>query len=679
MAVFRSGQQPSQLLWWRRDEPGRAMVDTAKAIEESNDHRARRRQNLRHMRLYCNRDLSSIYQAGVAVDTYDAGVWLTMNVVQSCVDTVASKLWKTPRIQASVQDGDWSLKQRAKKLSRFADGLWHAQKWASKSRQMGIDATLFGSGYVHVFADRTGDEDGEVVIERVLPDELIYDETEAINGLDSLRCLYRKKWVHRELLLEQWLDKADKKNREHVRDAIDNAPGANPREYYTSSAAEMVAVYEGWHLPSRHGSDDGTHIIAIEGTSEYATLFKGPWKRRRFPIVGMPWNKLPVGFSGRSLAEELVPIQIRLNEILETLTAGQNMMCVPKIFAKKGSLDMDTWTNAFAELIQTNGDPGSSIQVVTPPGVSPELYKERDFWWQFAFEQTGISMLSATAEKPEGIGSAVALRELLDREDMRLTPKGKQWEEANVEVFEAAVDAMDELMEEGRKVTVQVPREKFVQSISWSGKDGVDLERDKYILKADAVSSLPSTPQGRKQYAVELWQLGAVNREQFLQMLELPDTTSTMNLILASIELAERAMEIMVEQGRYEAPEEYSDLVLARTIAMQTYLRERMDGAPDKVLLLLLRYVQECTELMEADAPAQADAQRAQAQMAGAEGAPGMAAPAPVQPAPVPVPQPMPAAPPVEMPMQTGPAPELLPAPETMMVPAGEAVAPVVG
>jgi hypothetical protein len=194
---------------------------------------------------------------------------------------------------------------------------------------------------------------------------------------------------------------------------------------------------------------------------------------------------------------------------------------------------------------------------------------------------------------------------------MRLTPKGKQWEEGNVDVFECVIDAADELAERNKKVTVQVPgRRNAFSMLEWKGKRGVDMARDKYILRADAVNALPSTPQGRKQYAVELWQLQAITREQFLQMLELPDTMSTMNLILASLELTEKAMEIMIEDGRYEAPEEYADLKLARAIAMQWYLRERMDDAPEKVLQRLLRFVDECGEMMAANDNGGAQAQQ---------------------------------------------------------------------
>jgi hypothetical protein len=605
------------LLWWKSATPGRDAVAIARAIEDSTDHQARRRQSLRHMKLYANRDLQSLYDCGVAVQTFDAGVYLTMNVVQSCADTVAAKLWKAPRIQASVQDGDWSLKQRAKKLTSFADGLWYANKWAGESRQTGVEATLFGSGVVQVYGEDKGDDEGEVIIERVLPDELIYDETEAVGGLKTLRTITRKRWVHRQVLLEKWLDKGEpsKKNRELRRLAILQAPGANPREYYTASAAEMIPVYESWHLPSGHDTDDGMHIIAVPGQDENATLFKGPWKRRRFPLSFLPWTRLPTGLIGRSLAEELVPIQIRINELLETIDSGQRLLCVPKVFYAKNSINVDTWTNAFAEMIEVNGDPNTTVRFTTPSGVSKEIYDERGFWWKHAFEVTGVSMLSATAQKPEGVASAVALRELLDREDMRLTPKGRQWEEFHCDVFENCVDAADELAERERTVKVQVPGKSVFKQVQWRGKKGVDMERDKYILRADAVNALPSTPQGRKQYAVEIWQLGAIDRAQFLAMLELPDTGSTMRLILSSLELTEKAMEIMTEGDKYEPPEEYADLRLAQTIAMQTYLRERQDDAPDRVLLRLQRFIDECTEMLAAN------------DNAGGGGAPPAAAP----------------------------------------------------
>lgn len=601
---LQANQGMRSLLWWQNKETqGRDMVSVAQAIESSNDHQTRRRQSLTHVKLYSNRNLTSLYECGVATRTYDAGVYLTMNVVQSCVDTIAAKLWKTPRIQCSVQDGDWTLKQRAKKLTGFADGIWAANKWPGESRQWGVESTLFGTGAVLTYGEDSGDDAGSIITERVMLDELIFDETEAVNGIKGLRTIYRKKWVHKELLLEKWADYGDKKDKAARRVAILTAQGKSPRETgYAANAADMIAVYEGWHLPSKADGSDGRHVIAIEGQSEACTLFAGEWKRKRFPLSFLDWTRLPKGLIARSLAEELVPIQIRLNEILETIDVGQRTLCVPKVFYRANTINVDTWTNAFGELIQVDGDPNSSVRIETPRGVSEEIYTERDFWWKHSFEVTGISMLSATAAKPEGISSAVALRELLDREDMRLTPKGKQWEEANVDVFECVIDAADELAERKKTVSVQVPgKRNSFSSIQWRGAKGVDMDRDKYILHADAVNALPSTPQGRKQYAVELWQLQAISREQFLQMLELPDTGSTMNLILASLDLTEKAMEMNVDGPRYVGPNEYSDLKLAQTIATQTLMREDMDDAPDKVLERLYRFIDECSEMIAAN------------------------------------------------------------------------------
>ena len=610
-------QGVASVAWWDAKNTitgygqGQNMVRVAKAIEDSSDHKRAVSMCLRHLKLYANRDLKSLYDCGVAIGTYDGGVYLTMNVVQSCCDTIAAKLWKTPRIQCSVQDGDWTLKQRAKNLTGFCDGVWHANNWPGLSRQWGLDSTLFGSGVVATTGEIDGDDEGDVVIERVLRSELIFDETEAINGIKHLRSIYRKRWMHKELLLEKaegWAGESDsKKDVAARRVAIQKAAGANPRERYLVNAADMVPVYEGWHIGSKADGSDGLHVIAIEGDSETATLFNGPWKRKRFPFSFLPWTPLPKGLIARSLAEELVPIQIRLNELLETIDAGQRLMCVPKVLFSANSINQNTWTNAFAEMIEVRG-PLSQVQVINPAGVSAEIYAERDFWWRHSFEVTGISMLSATAQKPEGISSAVALRELLDREDMRLTPKGKQWEEANADVFECSIDAADELVERNRKVVVQVPRKNAFAKVEWGG---VDMQRDQYILRADATNALPSTPQGRKQYATELYQLGAVNLEKFLSMLELPDTTSTINLVLASLDLTEKAMEIMIEEGRYEPPEEYSDLKLARAYGMQFFMRERMEGAPADVLDRLIRYVDECSEMIAANdnaAPAPASA-----------------------------------------------------------------------
>jgi hypothetical protein len=613
---------PDDLLWHEESDPkdaAKRAISTAKAIEMA--QAARRRRNLMHARLYANQDLQSIYDFGVA-DVYDGGVYLTFNVIQSCIDTVAAKIGRSrPRAQFLTERGVWSLKKQSRDLTQLVDGILDANDWhANEAARVFVDATLFGSGAPYVCGDSDTDE---VVVERVVPDELLFDETEAMHGLRGLWNLFRKKHIHRQVLLRLFPKAAA---------AIKRAKGARPGETegYTPMASEMIPVWHGWHRASKRGADDGRYIVAIEDDDGVLTSKK--WKRTTFPFPMWSWQPPIVGMWGRSLAEELLPLQMKIKDLIEVIDEGQKLMCVPRLYVQDGLVNEDHIQNLVASVVKVSGSPQSAVYETVGKGASPEMYQDLQTWIERAFQKTGISQLSASAEKPEGVGSAVAMRELLDREDMRFATVGQRWEQFHVRLAECIVDTADELYQD-RKVSVQVPGEKFLKSIDWKR---VDLGKNRFIVRVMPVSSMPTTPGAKKQYVRELYEDQAIDKAQYLQLLELPDTASTVSLITSTLDIVDRSIELMVEDGTPQRPEPYSDLSIARARVMQAYLVAKLDGAPEKRLDLMRRYVARCNEMLE---PPEAPQQ------------PG-AMPAPMPPMP---PGPMPPGPPGPMP---GPLPE---------------------
>lgn len=617
--------------WWEdtdENEAAKKAVTVAKAIEKAQE--VRRRRNLMHARIYSNQDLQSLYDFGVA-DSYDGGVYLSLNVLQSCSDTMAAKIGRSrPRTQFLTEKANWSLKRTAKQLTQFLDGVFDANDWHSNDgAQSFVDGTLFGSGVAYSEGDEST---GDVIIDRVIPDEVLFDETEALYGLKGLWNLFRKKFIHREVLLRLYGG-----NSPETKKAIKAAAGSKGvgAENY-AAAGDMIPVYYAWHRASARGADDGRLIVAMEG--ENGKLYAGAWKRTRFPFAFWSWQKPIVGVWGRSLAEELIPIQLKINEIIDVIGEGQRLNAIPRTFVQEGALNPKHLNNEIGTIIRTMLPPSQSIVTIPGMGATPEMYQELETWYRRAFEKTGISQLSATAEKPEGISSAVALRELLDREDMRFATVGQRWERFHVDIGMIASEAADELYEKKKGLRIQVPGEKFLQTIDWKK---VDIGGSKFSLRAMPSSSMPTTPAAKRQYAQEMFEIGAIDKTTFLQLVELPDTKSEASLILSSIENTDRAIELMLEDGDAQQPEEYSDLVIARARVMQAYLEAKNDGAEESVpenLELLRRYIDRCTSMLEEQQPALPDdtapAQPGDMEAAAAQGGP-ILPPAPPAPPPL--------------------------------------------
>lgn len=569
--------------WWRETNPedaAKAMIPRAMEVEQQ--QATRRAKNLRHARLYSNQDLSSIYDCGIASNVAAGAVYLSVNVTQSCVDTVHAKISRSRvRPTAITEKGNRSLKRNAAMLTTFLDGVFQASEFAGQeSDQCFVDACLFGSGVAHVYET----DDGEVSIERILPDEILVDETQAIYGRRSLTALYRKKYIHRDTLLDLFADE----NKDLEAYLNSGAPrtmllgGSHP-----AGSGDMIPVYQGWKLPSRKDAGDGRFLWALEGGH---VLKSGTWKRMRFPFAFFPWNLPTVGLWGRSLAEQLVPIQLKINENLETISDGQRLNCVPRIFVQNETVNVDDFDNLIADVVKTTMPPSQCIMFHAGQGAAPEMYQDTETWIRRAFEITGISMLSATAEKPEGISSAVALRELLDREDMRFAPVGKRWEKFHVDVGWNCIEQADETYESRKKLTVQVPGEKFIERIDWAK---VDADRNRFDLLVSPTSALPTTPGAKRQYAQELYEMQAIDLPKFLELIDMPDTRSVTSLLTAEAENIERDIEDILEHGKQRAPEPFMEPGLVLKTALQAYLKARAEGVEPSRLRKLVRYIKQ--------------------------------------------------------------------------------------
>lgn len=582
MGIVYNGLSDPTTLWYEETDPGRAgeqMVSSAKYLYQRQE--PRRSQNLLHAKLYSNQDLSSIYDCGVPVAT-NAGVYLSMNVTESCVNTLTAKMTRT-RIRPTLQTvkGSRSLQRKAEEGTDFIDGVYHANELhEAQGRQLFVDKCLFADNFAYVAVD-----DDAITVERVLPDEMIAEEAEALYGWRSLRTLYRQKYVHKQSLYRMCGSDGKMFADDPVkRAAIKNATGyVKAGTDWGIQGGQMVPVYFGWRLPSRKGAKDGRYIVAIEG----ATLFSKAWTMTRFPFAHSTFQQRPTGLWGRSLAEQLWPIQLKINEQIEVIDEGQRLNARVRIVHSAGAINRDEFDNELGKLIELAVGHGlDEVREIIGHGAGKEMYEDLETWIRRAYEVTGISMLSATAEKPEGISSAVALRELLDREDLRFSDLGKGEERFHRDIgeliLEVAADAPG-------KIIVMVSGDKWVKKLNF---DDLALEMDKMVVKVGAASALPTTPAARKQYADDLLERGAITLARYLEIIdEAGDVRGVTSLVTAVQESIDLDLEAIVDDGVWKAPERLRDPALARDTAIMTYAKVVHEAIPSKNLELLRRYI----------------------------------------------------------------------------------------
>jgi hypothetical protein len=579
----KSNLEDVESRWWTLDEKDihKHIFSIVKDIENRQSYR--KVQNLRHARLYSNREILGL-QAGMFSRTANDALQnnnVTLNVVASCVDTAASKIAKAkPRPMALTIGGDWSLQEKAKKLTKYLDGAISQMKLYEHMQRSFIDSGIFGTGEVKFFK-----EDGRVKCERVIIDEIIIDDADAIYGNPFQR--HQTKYMSKDVLAEMFPKHADK---------ILAAQSGLPPEIQSKYALDVVKVIESWKLPSAKGAGDGLHSISIEN----ATLFSKKYTRSRFPFVTQRWKQKITGFFGMGIAEELLGIQLAINKRLYTVDRAQDLMCVPRIWVENNSMvNTGHINNDIGAIGKYTGTPP---QISTWPAMPPEVYQWIESLYAKAYEIIGISQLSATSRKPDGLDSGTALRTYQDVESDRFQLVAQRYEEDHMEAADLIVELTRELAAEGKDPYVTVKDGKEVQVLRW--KD-VDLKEDPYELRIFPTSLLPTQPAGKLQTVQELVQAGFIEKDMAMSLLDFPDFDAALSNMLSSYNLIKKMLFTMIDKGEYQSPEPFMKLPQALTMAQNYYLQCRYDDVPEPKLELIRRFMSDVQALMEQAQPPQ--------------------------------------------------------------------------
>lgn len=567
--------------WWDQEKPEdrhKALITFVKQLETDSQDRAQ--ANLRYARLYENVELETMndFAGAIVRQTLLGRGIVRMNVVAACCDTLAAKITKNkPRPQFQTSGGSWDAQMKGRRLNKFGIGLFHELKAHALLKEGFDDAEVFGTGLVFLYMDR---ETKRLCGERVIPDEIFVENADAQYGKPA--SMYRRKRVTKEALIAAFPNAADalaKKGEEPV------TIGAATQKARTP----MLTVWEAWHLPC--GSRPGCHAIAVDG----AELFSEPWKLKRFPFVVQRFKKRKKGFWGKGIAETLTGLQLELNRLLNSISEQLRRKGRGRIFVQKGtSVTPSHLTNGVADIVNYVG---TLPHVDNQNAVAPEEFNEVDRLYQRAFQEVGISELSASAKKPPGLDAAVALREFSDIESERFALTHQDWEDAHLDLMSLALDLIDAYGNQGYKV--RLPNKRYIQEIDYAE---IKLSRESYIMQVFPVSSLPQTPAARYQKVVEMMQDGFVDKGQAARLLDYPDIEAEENLGNAARDDVDYTISAILDEPepKLMPVEPYQNLPLLVERATAAYLFAKHHDCPEDRLELLRQLIEDAASALQA-------------------------------------------------------------------------------
>lgn len=501
---------------------------------------------------------------------------LTYNIVQSCIDTLVSRISQNkPKPMFLTQAGDSKVQRKAKKLDAFCYGTFYEGRIYEKAPIAFRDGCVFGEGIIHPYA-----EAGKIKYERVLPYELLVDYLESHYGPESTKSMFRIKNIDRSELAE-----AFPKHRDEI------ARMSNTSTYISAanrSVSDTVTVIEAWRLPV--GELKGRHCIVTES----AVLVNEEYEDDFFPFAVYRYNPRLYGFYSQGMAEQLVPLQVEINRTLISIQRSLYLGGTHKIFVKNGSKVIKShFDNMIGTILEYAGD--TPPQYVVPQLVQPEIYAHLENMIQKGYQQPGVSELSAVSQKPAGLDSGKALRTYDDIQVQRFQTVAQRYEQFFVDLAKITISVARRAYDDAGELTVKVPGKRFIETIDWRE---VSLDDDQFQLQIYPVSKLPNDPEGRLATIQEMMAAGLIAPEAGRRLLDFPDLESEENLANAIQDYLHSIFDKMVEDGEYTPPEPFDDLERARKMALEYYAQGKLNNLPEKKLDLIRQFLKQMDMLM---------------------------------------------------------------------------------
>jgi hypothetical protein len=540
--------------WWNagtKKDLADQLLSTAGFLKEQQQYRYR--QAGIYARLYGNMPLFNAFGSSMQKLTMGSNLPIdrpTMNVVQSCVDTLVSRITQSrPRPIFLTDNSDYKERNLAKQMNTFIQG----ELYQTRAYELGTtalrDASAIGTGCLKIYENM----DNRVAIDRVLEIELFVDPNDALYGFP--RQMYQLKLVDRAVLMECF---------PKYRSIISDAEQAYPDDGGESSrsVADQVMVVEGWRLPSSRKSNDGLHAIATTN----GVIFDESWTKDKFPFVFLPYSPRLLGFWGQGLSEQLMGTQVEINKLLMTVSSAINLVGVPRVFVEDGSKVVKAQLNNQVGAIITYR--GTKPVYEVAPCIPQEVYGQLQRLVEYAYQQSGISALAATSQKPAGLNSGEAIRNYDDLQSDRFAALSRRYDNLYVDLAYQIIDLAKDIADRDGKYQTVYPNKNGTKEIDLPKADLLD---NKFVIQCFDASSLPRDPAGRLEKVTEMAQAGMISMQEARRLLDYPDLEQVDKLANAQEERILQVLDQIVEEGKYTPPDPFMDLQLAIQLTTQYY------------------------------------------------------------------------------------------------------------
>ena len=455
-----------------------------------NFYGAYKSKSLRNLRLFTysstiTLDLSEsevvgYYQKGTFNIEDDTTSGIQENIIASCIETLCSKIASQKvRPFFNTVNGTFKEMQIVRQAQTFFDQLYEENNVNDVVTLAFRDACIFDKGIVKI------SDDG---ISNRIPWNVFVDP--------------------REVSYKQITRVAEK---------LPKTPGRILELKYGIKADRNLSytVYEYY--------DTIEHVKAVY-VQELNKVVVHRYEPNRIPYLMIYYSKPIKGNTSQSVVDQLYGIQMQIDELLAVMKDSIAMNPGMTLLVPRSSnIKTNMLSNRTGQIIQYDPIPGqttSPVTYATNDIISAQFVELLDKLKNDAYEVVGISQLSATSQKPEGLNSGVALSTMEDIESSRFEIQLNNVIRLYVDIAKACIDIFppDEDI---------LPSSQNRAKITWSE---IVEARDNMKIQFSAAQALSKDPSEKLKQLTALSAAGIIPQSHIATLMELPDLQSGYNL-----------------------------------------------------------------------------------------------------------------------------------------------------
>ena len=277
---------------------------------------------------------------------------------------------------------------------------------------------------------------------------------------------------------------------------------------------------------------DGRLIIII-GDKLY---YYGALPYTRIPVVQVKCREIPGQFFGKSVIEELIPLQRAYNGCVNRIHEFIKQVALNGFITEEGAVDVEYYEEnglppAAWLVYKTGTQPPKPI----PNGqIPPEILNEREIIKRDMEYTAAVSQLMAIGSTPSGVTSGVAIENLREIDNTRLSLTGDHIRNSVKSMARIWLEIYKKYAKTSRTIRYMGTNE-IGKAIIWSNEDITSFD-----IVFDTINELELSEEMQKQRFIEAYQLGLFTDENgqipqrtknyALEMMKIGNYTGLMNI-----------------------------------------------------------------------------------------------------------------------------------------------------